>query len=82
MSGDDDVTPFRAGDRRGYLMPEADGEDTCTAWVEQRDYVDEYGETAVEHVRIWVEGAGRSEDRLCDWAADLATSAAGRLPAT
>jgi eukaryotic-like serine/threonine-protein kinase len=82
MRGDDDVTPFPVGYRRGFLLPEADGADTCTAWVEQREYIDEYGETAVEHVRVWVEGVGRSEDRLCDWARDLASSTAGQLPPT
>jgi hypothetical protein len=78
MSDDDDATPFDIGDRQGYLEVEEDG--TCSAWVEQREYIDEYGETAVEMVSILVEGEGASEDELCGWVRDLATAAAGNLP--
>jgi hypothetical protein len=78
---EEDGTPVRFGDRQGFVRAEADGPDTCTAWVEHRDYVDEYEETAVERVRVWVEGEDRPEDRLCDWARELAASAADRLPA-
>ncbi|MDT3399917.1 serine/threonine-protein kinase [Streptomyces sp. B1866] len=65
---------------RAVIMPEKDGEGTCTVAVAGPSYVDEDGDTAYETVIVEIHGAGRPRDRPCDLATALARSAAATLP--
>ncbi|WP_328504239.1 serine/threonine protein kinase [Streptomyces sp. NBC_00457] len=74
--GGDEVT---LSGYRTVIEPGDDG-DSCSAFVEYRQYSGQNAETAAEMVRLDV-GGERSTDQLCQMATRLAGSAAGALPA-
>ncbi|WP_210571416.1 serine/threonine-protein kinase [Streptomyces sp. GESEQ-4] len=74
--GGDEVT---LSGYRTVVEPDDDG-DSCSAFVEYRQYSGQDAETAAEMVRLDV-GGERSTDQLCQMATRLAGSAAGALPA-
>jgi serine/threonine protein kinase len=62
-----------------FVVPEGNGDETCTVFVEYREYGGHNAETAVEKLRLHVRGAPPM-DELCDMARDLTASAAAELP--
>ncbi|MFI9848037.1 serine/threonine-protein kinase [Nonomuraea sp. NPDC051941] len=75
---EDDGTPTRVNGYRAFVTPKGEGGGTCLLQVVYRSYTDQRGETAVEKVRIVVDGS-LPTDRLCRMATDLARSAAAQL---
>ncbi|AXK36108.1 serine/threonine protein kinase [Streptomyces armeniacus] len=65
---------------KAYVVPEGDGEETCTVFLEYREYSNHEAEKAAEMVRLYVSG-DRPMDSLCDAAVGLSGAAAERLRA-
>jgi hypothetical protein len=55
------------------------GDDTCTVFLQYREYIGQNGETAAEMVRLIV-GGQRTMDQRCQMATDLTRSVASHLP--
>ncbi|GCB52870.1 serine/threonine-protein kinase [Streptomyces sp. NL15-2K] len=63
-----------------FVVPEGNGDETCTVFVEYRRYGGQNAETAAEMLRLHV-GGQRPVNELCDMVADLAAPAAAELRA-
>ncbi|MBH5338338.1 protein kinase [Streptomyces pactum] len=72
--------PVRLGGHDAFVVPEGNGEETCTVFVEHRRYGGVNAETAAEMLRLYV-GGRRPVKELCAMASDLAAAAAAELPA-
>ncbi|WP_431044196.1 hypothetical protein ACQUSR_21370 [Streptomyces sp. P1-3] len=77
----DDSRGTRLHGRRAVVLPDYDGEGTCTVQVAGPSYTGEGGRKAFESVQLSVRGA-RSKDRPCAMATGLTRSAAEALPST
>ncbi|WP_223190928.1 hypothetical protein, partial [Nonomuraea terrae] len=64
---------------RAFVRPGGDGDETCLVEVPYRSYAGRTGQTAAESLRLVASGSP-AEEELCRMAADLAGSAAARLP--
>ncbi|MDX3387162.1 serine/threonine-protein kinase [Streptomyces niveiscabiei] len=73
-----DGAPLRLSGYDAVVVPEGNGDDTCTVFTEYRRYGGRDAETYAEMVRLYVRGQ-RAVDELCDMATDLAASAAAEL---
>lgn len=78
-SAEDGATAVELSGHRTIIEPNDDG-DTCTAYIEYREYSGRDAETAAEMVRLEV-GGQRPSDELCTMVRGLAASAAAELPA-
>ncbi|GHG85034.1 serine/threonine-protein kinase [Streptomyces lanatus] len=78
-SAEDGATAVTLSGHRTIIERNDDG-DTCTAYIEYREYSGQNAETAAEMVRLEV-GGRRPTAELCGMAKKLATSAAAELPA-
>lgn len=76
---EDDGEPVRLSGHDAFVVPEGNGEETCTVFVEYREYGGLNAETAAEMLRLYVAGQ-RPVKELCAMATDLAASAAAELP--
>jgi eukaryotic-like serine/threonine-protein kinase len=63
-----------------FVEEEGDGSETCTVFVEHRQYPGQGAETAAEMLRLYVDGQ-QPMPVLCEMATDLAASAAAALRA-
>ncbi|MER5209616.1 serine/threonine-protein kinase [Streptomyces sp. NPDC002838] len=76
----DDGDLIRLSGYDAFVVPEGNGDDTCTVFVEYRQYSGQNAETAAEMLRLHV-GGQRPVEELCDMARDLAGPAAAELRA-
>ncbi|QQM45309.1 serine/threonine-protein kinase [Streptomyces liliifuscus] len=75
-----DGAPVRLSGYDALVVPEGNGEKTCTVFVEYREYSGQDTETAAEMLRLRV-GGERPTDELCTMATGLAAPAAAALRA-
>ncbi|GAB2603095.1 hypothetical protein GCM10027168_40140 [Streptomyces capparidis] len=75
-----DGTPVTMSGYDAFVVPEGNGKDTCTVFVEYRRYNGRSTETYAEMLRLYVTG-DRPEDELCARATALARPAAAALRA-
>ncbi len=75
-----DGTPITLSGYDALVEPEGNGDETCTVFVEYREYGGQNAETAAEMLRLHV-GGKRPTDELCEMATDLTASAAAELRA-
>jgi hypothetical protein len=78
--GPDEGREIRLGDRDAVVFPRGFGDDTCEVSVIHRRYVNEYDEDMIEALLVVVYGDGPTQP-LCDTARQVASRAAGNLPA-
>ncbi|PAZ16447.1 serine/threonine protein kinase [Streptomyces sp. SA15] len=76
----DDGDLVRLSGYDAFVVPEGNGDDTCTVFVEYRRYSGQNAETAAEMLRLHV-GGQRPVDELCAMVRDLAAPAAAELRA-
>ncbi|MFI7634165.1 hypothetical protein [Nonomuraea sp. NPDC049400] len=77
-NAEDDGTVTMLNGYRAFVQPKEDNEWSCLVQVVYRSYTDQDGRTAIETVRVVVEGS-RPMRQKCQMATDLARSATTRL---
>ncbi|MGW0763298.1 serine/threonine-protein kinase [Streptomyces sp. NPDC002814] len=75
-----DGDPMRLSGYDAVVVPEGNGDDTCTVFTDYRRYGGQDAATYAEMVRLYVRGQ-RPVDELCDMATDLTASAVAELRA-
>ncbi|MGP3966811.1 serine/threonine-protein kinase [Streptomyces sp. 6N223] len=79
MTAGDGIESVEIGGYEAFVEPE-EPDDTCTVFLQYREYGGQDSRPAVEMLRVEVEGQHRIE-RLCEMAQELTTSAAAELRA-
>jgi hypothetical protein len=75
----DDGLLTQVGGREALVMPEEEGDESCTVVVEHRSFIGRSGMEKEEMLRMSVMGS-RPTDRLCTMATDLVATATAKLP--